>query len=150
MEYEVHTEQVEPQVIAAVRRKCSQGELSSVIPTACGVVWDYAKEAGLANPGRLVALYHDCVINLEVGVEVGAPFAGSDEVSCSGLPGGLVATTMHLGPYDRLGEAHEALHRWCREEGHSLTGPSWEVYGHWDDDPERLRTDLFYRLKEPG
>ena len=83
-----------------------------------------------------------------MGVEVGAPFEGSDGVLCSELPGGLVATTMHLGPYDRLGEAHDALHRWCRENGHALAGPSWEVYGHWDDDPERLRTDIFYLLVE--
>ncbi len=28
-----------------------------------------------------------------------------------------------------------------------ITLPYWEVYGDWDDDPSKLRTDVFYLLK---
>jgi len=61
-------------------------------------------------------------------------------------PAGLVATTVYFGPYDRMAQAHEAIHRWVRETGHKLAGPSWEVYSHWSDDPVKLRTDIFYLL----
>jgi hypothetical protein len=61
-------------------------------------------------------------------------------------PAGLVATTVYFGPYDRMALAHEAIHRWARETGHQLAGPSWEVYGHWSDDPAKVRPDIFYLL----
>src|SRR5262249_28162531 len=70
-----------------------------------------------------------------------------DGVVCSSTPAGLVATTAHFGPYARLGEAHQAILRWCADHGYKLAGPSWEVYGHWDDDPAKLRTDIYYLLQ---
>jgi len=42
--------------------------------------------------------------------------------------------------------AHVAIHNWAREKGYKLARPSWEVYGHWNDDPAKLRTDIFYLI----
>jgi effector-binding domain-containing protein len=104
--------------------------------------------------GRHVAVYLDDQINLEVGAEVDAPFAGHGEVVGSATPSGPVATTTHYGPYRQLGEAHEAIRRWCASKGYRLAGPSWEVYGHWEDewnsDPTKIRTDVFYLLAADG
>jgi effector-binding domain-containing protein len=147
MNYQVEVRRVEAQTTAVVRRRASQGELSRVVPQGCGEVWAFVR-AGLPNPGRHLALYLDGEINLEVGVEVAQPFAGDGQVVCSSTPAGLVATAAHLGPYDRLGDAHRAVTRWCAAHGHALAGPSWEVYGHWTDDPTQLRTDIFYLLRE--
>jgi effector-binding domain-containing protein len=34
--------------------------------------------------------------------------------------------------------------------GYRLTGPSWEIYGHWqpewNSDPSQIRTDVFYQV----
>ena len=67
-------------------------------------------------------------------------------------PAGTAATTVYLGPYDQMKLAHEAIHQWARENGRRLAGPSWEVYGHWSDDPARLRTDIFicFRRHSPS
>jgi effector-binding domain-containing protein len=69
----------------------------------------------------------------------------------SSTPAGRVATAVHLGPYDRLPEAHQAIRRWCADHGYTLAGPNWEIYDHWTDewnsDPSRIRTGLFYLLK---
>jgi effector-binding domain-containing protein len=97
-----------------------------------------------------LALYLDGEMNIECGVEVFQPFAGNDRVICSCTPAGLVATAAHIGPYNRLGEAHKAVHEWCADHGHLLAGPSWEVYGHWTDDPAQLRTDVFWLLQAAG
>jgi effector-binding domain-containing protein len=150
MEYQVHMRYVAPQLTAVVRLRARQPELATVIPAACGEVWAFARSAGLPRPGRHLALYLDCEMNIECGAEVFQPFAGNGRVVCSSTPAGLVATAAHLGPYARLGEAHAAIHRWCAENGHTLAGPSWEVYGHWDDDPAKLRTDVFYLLQPAG
>ena len=97
------------------------------------------------------ALYWDCAINLEVGVELDAPFAGYGEVVGSATPAGAVATAVHFGPYGRLCEAHQAIRQWCADHGYAEAGPNWEIYGHWIDewnnDPTKIRTDVFYLLK---
>ena len=31
----------------------------------------------------------------------------------------------------------------------TLAAPSWEVYGHWHDDPAELRTEAYYLLQDP-
>jgi hypothetical protein len=46
-----------------------------------------------------------------------------------------------LGDYSLLGPAHQAVVDWCKAEGQRLAGVSWEVYGHWSDDPSKRRTE---------
>jgi effector-binding domain-containing protein len=147
MNYTVTVEQVEPHPTAIVRRRARPEELSTVVPQACGEVWQYAREDGLPGPGRNLALYLDGETNLECGVEVAGIFAGNGRVIPSSTPAGIAATTMHLGPYDRLGAAHEAIGAWCKERGLEFAGPSWEIYGHWTDDVAQLRSDVFYLLR---
>ena len=93
-------------------------------------------------------------INLEVGVELDSPFAGCGEVVGSATPAGQVAFTTHYGPYGRLDEAHEAIRSWCRNNGHALAGPSWEVYGHWEEewdrDPSKICTEVCYLVVVDG
>lgn len=148
MEYQIRIIRVDPQPTAVVRRQAKRSELIKTIPAACGEVWSFFRTSLLPRPGRNVVLYQDDVFNLEVGVEVAMAFAGTDQIHCSNLPGGMVATTTHYGEYMRLHEAHTAIQRWCSAFNHTRVGPSWEIYGHWEDDPEKRRTDVFYLLQQ--
>ena len=143
---EVRVGQARPVTLAVVRGQAAQSDLPVVIPAACGEVWGYAKQADLESPGRHVAVYLDDQISFECGVEVGAPFEGSDRVFCSSTPAGATASVTLMGPYSGLSAAHRAILEWSRASGRALAGPSWEVYGHWTDDPDRLRTDVHYLL----
>ncbi|OWK38033.1 GyrI-like domain-containing protein [Fimbriiglobus ruber] len=95
-------------------------------------------------------LYTGESLSIEAGVQVTEPFESTGRVRCSTTPGGAVATVVHFGPYEKLSEAHGVLRDWCKTNGHSLAGPNWEIYGHWDENPERLRTDVCYLLKQPA
>lgn len=152
MHYEVELKQVARQRLAVVRRQATLQQLSAVIPAACGAVWSTIRAQKAPGAGRNVAVYLDDVINLEVGVEWEGPPLGAGEVVESALPGGWVVTTAHLGPYQRLREAHEAIGDWASKHRCVLAGPKWEVYGHWKDewnsDPARIRTDVFYLVKD--
>lgn len=154
MQYEVRLDQVSSGPLCVVRRRASLPELSTVVPDACGVVWDTVRAQQISGAGRNVALYWDDEINLEVGVELERPFAEQRGIIASATPAGTVATAAHFGPYQRLGEAHEAIRRWCAEHDCPLAGPNWEIYGHWsddwNDDPAKIRTDVFYLLKADG
>jgi effector-binding domain-containing protein len=150
MEYDVRLEQLGNLPLAVVRRRASGPELPKVVPDACGLVWGVVRAQKIAGAGRHVAIYWDGQINLEVGVELEAPFAGYGEVVGSATPAGPIATTTHFGPYGQLHQAHQAILRWCASNGHTLAGPNWEIYGHWEDawnsDPTKIRTDVFYLL----
>ena len=148
MDYHVRIEQIEPVPIVAVNRRAPQKELSRVVPAACGEVWNYVRSAGVQGPGRLVAIYLDCEINMEIGVEVSGPVPANDQVINSATPGGNVATTVHMGPYNQLGAAHKAITDWCQANGHEPS-INWEVYGHWNDDPAKVRSDVYYLLGAP-
>jgi effector-binding domain-containing protein len=50
-------------------------------------------------------------------------------VKVRNLPGeDSVASTIHRGPYDNIGEAYQALMTWCEANGYELAGPDREVY----------------------
>ena len=76
--------------------------------------WSFVRGAGL-TAGRNVMLYTDDVPNVEVGVEVGEPFAPGERVVPSTLPAGRAARTVHRGPPSPQGidAAHAAVLRWC-------------------------------------
>ena len=154
MEYDVQLEKVvEGRPLAVVRLRARQQDLPKVVPNACGTVWNVLRSQHVKGAGRHVAVYLDGEINLEVGVEMDAPFAGHGEVVGSTIPAGLVARTVHFGPYQKLHEAHRAIRDWCARQGHVPAGPNWEIYGHWVDewnrDPSKIRTDVCFLLKSP-
>jgi effector-binding domain-containing protein len=154
MEYDIRLEQFSGGPLAVVRRRAGLQELSKVVPDACGTVWGVVRAQQIKGTGRNVAVYLDDLINLEVGVELDAPFGGCSEVIDSATPSGPVATTTHYGPYNQLHKAHEAIRLWCGKNGHVLAGPNWEIYGHWkgewNSDPTKITTDIFYLLVAGG
>ena len=140
--------------IAVVRRWVAPRSLSSTIPAACGLVWQTLKAAQVTDAGRHVVVYHGAeggLIDTEIGVEVMTAFAGRDELAGSSTPAGDAATMTYFGPYGKLVEAHQAILQWCAAHGLILAGASWEIYSHWqgewNDDPSKIRSDVFYLLK---
>ena len=154
MEYDVRLEQLSSRPLAVVRRRAARPELSRIVPDACGTVWSVVRSQQITGAGRHVAVYLDDQINLEVGVELNTPFAGSGEVVGSVTPPGPVATTTHFGPYGLLHEAHEAIRLWCGKNGYTFAGPNWEIYGHWEEewnnDPSKISTEIYYLLVADG
>lgn len=149
MSYHIELKELEPITTAVIRSRVPARELAKFVPAACGEVWSFIRSAGLRRPGRHVALYLDDG-SVEVGAEVAEPFAGTDRIQCSQLPGGAVATTVHFGPYGGLGEAHAAIREWCATQGRRFSGTCWEIYGHWEEswnhDCSKIRTDVFHLL----
>ena len=147
--YTVQVERLDSIPLAVVRRQARQSELPRLVPELCGLVWNVLRAQQIKG-GRHVAVYWDGSIRLEVGVELSVPFVEQDGVVRSATPAGMVAWVTHLGPYGRLGAAHEAIRQWCKSENHRFAGPQWEIYGHWlkawDADPSQIRTDVFYLL----
>lgn len=157
MDYIITVREVSEQTTAVIRTRAGLSELPSVIPALCGEVWQVVTARGEYQPGRLLAMYTDSsdgFFTIEVGVEVGRQWDLENQqsekghrVEGSSLPAGKVLATTHLGPYQLLSEAHQAMERYCAENQITMAGPAWELYGHWTENEQELRTDICYLVK---
>ncbi len=150
MNYEINTQTVAEQLIAAARQRTTFKRVSPEIGDLLGAPWTLiGRQPGLRTGGDNVAIYWDesGEGSIEVGVQVVRRFDDTDQVVCSATPAGVVAITSHFGPYSGLGAAHKAVRAWCAAHGREIMLPFWEVYGDWSDDPAKLRTDALYLLK---
>lgn len=123
-------------------------ELPQAIGEAIGAVEAAMREAGVDLGGPPFARYLDFGprIRAEVGFPVLRPAPEMGRVVPGRLPGGRIATVLHLGSYDGLHETYARLVAWLAERGLHPSGPMWEVY--WSDpevepDPATWRTELF-------
>lgn len=53
----------------------------------------------------------------------------------------------HVGAYDLLGRAYAGVDEEIAARGLGTTGLSLEIYGHWNEDPAKLVTELLIGIK---
>lgn len=150
MTYSISVQHVAPRPLAVVREHMALRDVPSRFRPFLDQVYAAAKGGSIVLDGQNVFVYRATpsgLADVEFGVGVAGMFSPLGGVVHSDVPGGIVATTTHWGDYGALGAAHEAVVAWCRTEGHTLAGVSWEVYGHWSDDPTTRRTDVFHLLQ---
>lgn len=67
--------------------------------------------------------------DVEAGFPVSAPIsATAEDLQASSLPGGPAAVTVHVGPYDEMTPAYDALEKWVVDHGGAVAGTPWENY----------------------
>jgi len=152
MSVEVSIQTVSPRLLAAVRRQVRIGQIGNVWRPALDQVWEFLRRnPGLREEGHNIFLYHHPAsrqepMDVDFGVEVTRAFERSGEVAPTEVPAGKVATALHIGPYERLGDTHQAIHRWAEANKLTFADKSWEIYGDWSDDPAKLETRIEYLL----
>ena len=149
MKYEVTVQSVRSRHVAAVRDRRRWADLGPKLLQLLDRVYVAVRAGKVVLSGHNIFLYRDGSrdeVTVEIGVEVAAPFAPVDGIVSVVTPAGEVATVMHKGPYAGLGGAHEAVIRWCKEQGRAHANVWWEMYGDWQEDEEQLETEVFYLL----
>jgi effector-binding domain-containing protein len=152
MAINVSVEAVPARTLAAVRRKIRIEQIGAAWRPALDQVWQFlSQHPGLRGDGHNVFLYHhpanmQSPMDIDFGVQVTGSFQKEGEVFAVTTPSGKVATATHVGPYERLGETHGAIHAWAAANKITFAGKSWEIYGDWSDDPWKLETRVEYLL----
>ena len=55
---------------------------------------------------------------------------------------------MHIGPYDTVGPAYEALTQYVKANGYEPAGPAYEFYFSGPETPpEEIRTQIAFPVK---
>lgn len=146
MRYAVTAKDVVARPTAVVAATTTWQEFPSLWRVLLDEVWTCLRAGGVHRGCPNIMLYWDDVPNVEVGVELCVPCPLTGRVVASALPAGQVAMTVHHGPYAGLGMAHQAVLDWCAEQGRRPVGTRWEVYGPHNDDPAKVRTEVYYLL----
>ena len=90
-----------------------------------------------AQGGAMIALYHDAPesvapdeLRSDAGVVVPEDFALPSAVSEQRLPAGRYASTVHVGPYDQLGDVWQRfIGEWLPASGERVAdSPAMEIY----------------------
>jgi len=150
MHHNIIVVKVEPGPIAAVRVTTTFSDWPKQFMKPLGMVYEAVNAGKIKQNGQNVMVYRPRggdSVEIECGVQVATKFESIGEVVYSEIPGGTAATLVHIGPYGQLKASHLAVIEWSRKNGHRLAGVSWEIYGDWDDDSTKLRTDIFHLLE---
>jgi effector-binding domain-containing protein len=150
-QYEVAEVEGNPQATAVMRARLSVPEIGPWFGATVGRLAGWLAARGVPIVGPPFARYHVDDLGaerfgVEAGFPIGGPVDGDEGVVASSLPGGSVAVTVHVGPYEDLPAAYDSVYTWITERGGRPAGDMWEVYetdpGEHPD-PATWRTRVF-------
>ncbi len=149
MEYEVVTTETAEQVVVSIREKLPQDRMPAFIGSTMGELFGFLGRSGVEPVAPPFVIYYEFgphEIDAEVCVPIAALIEGTDRIRASVIPRMTVARTLHVGPYEQLGEAYRAISEWTDEHGIEPAGPVRERYlnGPGDDGaaPADYRTEI--------
>jgi len=156
MERRVETKELASQNMLGIRFHTTYENLSDNIGRAYMELFTHLGELGEYPSGPPFTLYHgeefdESDIDMEVCVPVNRVLPGKERIEWRELPGGLMASTLHMGPYHEVAEAYQALDLWVKEHGYSYAGPAREIYlvnPDMVEDDADLRTEIIFPIAE--
>jgi effector-binding domain-containing protein len=130
MEYEIQVKQLQRQDTAVIHATCGSADIGEVLSGIFSEVMAHIAASGVQPAGGAFGRYEPAPpgFRIEAGFTVTTPVVGGGRVEPGELPGGEAATCLHVGPYDTVSAAYEAVESWMRENGREAGGPPWEVY----------------------
>lgn len=144
--------EIEPQQILFIRRRIAPAERQAALGECFGKLFSYGAKAGLPIAGWPLCRYINSgpgLLTIEPAMPLASPANGEGEIQSGVLPGGPVASGVHAGPYEGLGETNAAIERWIESNGFNVDGAPWEQYVTDPaayPNPADWRTDVYWPL----
>ncbi len=153
MSYNCEVKEQPAQPVLAIRTRTPVQQLPQVLGEVYGKIGKYLGELQQPPAGAPFAAYYNMDMNdldIEIGFPIATKLAGKDDIQAGEIPEGLIASCIHIGPYDKLGPAYEALTEYVKGQGHEPTGIAYEFYLNdpMETAPEALQTQIVFPLKK--
>ncbi|WP_153504130.1 GyrI-like domain-containing protein [Cumulibacter manganitolerans] len=138
MDYVVEISEVPVQPAAVVKAYVEATQLPQFFGPAFGEVLEAVGRQGRAVTGPPFGRYipRDGGFDVTAGFPVDGAVTAAGRVTPDELPGGTVATTLHVGGYDAVAAAYEAATTWLEQHDLAVTGVPWESYLDGPEVPE--------------
>jgi len=156
MSVEVTLKLSESRTVAFISMKGPYDQIASTFPRLYG--WVAKKGYGFFGPP--IGVYYNApqlVPPEELLWELQCP-VGSHVAPCKPDASGVgvkqvaeteVASAMHVGPFDKIGQTWGALFEWISQNGYDVAGPAEEIYltDPATTPPEELMTEVRFPVK---
>ena len=131
--YEVRMKHSPTQPILYIRAAASLSEMDATMPAALEELYGQLERIGVRSAGPAFCAYPYPEVNAgdfaaDACVPLDTPVQGEGRIQAGELPAGPIVYTVHVGPYEELPLAFEAVLSWIYEHGHDITGPLREIY----------------------
>jgi effector-binding domain-containing protein len=100
---------------------------------------------GLATNGTVVWGYWQGNMMM-AGVELPGSLPGGTDLEQRSFELPRYVRIKHIGPYNQIPETFTKAQEYFKNEGIAVGLPYLELYGHWNEDPSKLETDLLWTL----
>lgn len=135
-----------------IRTRSNVEELSELMGKCYGEIAQYLGKAGVQPAGPPFAGYYNMDmqdLDVAIGFPVPEDVAGAGEIKAGEIPAGEFATCVHIGPYNTIESAYQALSKWMEEQGLAMGGPAFEFYLNdpQTTPPEELKTQILFTLE---
>ncbi|WP_406022344.1 GyrI-like domain-containing protein [Nocardioides sp. NBC_00850] len=155
MKYDVTIEHENGRFLAVHAFEGRPDEMAEMQGQAFGTVAEHLAAIGVPIEGAAVSCYEmsDDSFHVSSGFVVGGPIAPGDGVESLRLPDVDVASTTHIGPYNQLGMAYEALKEGAeaKERHVDASAIMWEEYLTGPDSPpDEITTVVHWPLEPAG
>lgn len=153
--YSVHLRQEAAQPVLVKRCHSSLEVMKTQLGPIFSELFAVLGRQGVRLAGAPFACYLSTEFNpedleYEVGLPTEQPVQARADLMSYQLPSSLVAYTLHVGSYETIGMAYQAITAWIQEHGHVLAGSPREHYLVGKDqtaDPSQYRTELVWPLQ---
>ena len=166
MSSEVQIQRRETQPYAAIPMRVTMDTLSRAVDQAFPELFGWLAEHAIDPAGppliRYLVVDMAAVLQVELGVPVGAKIDGNDRIRSGSLPAGQYVVLRHVGPYDGLMASNAALQEWAQKQGITLNGWDTPEGTAWlgraehyltnpatEPDPAKWEVDVAYLVKQP-
>ena len=148
MKYEVDIVRFVPRTLAIAAETIPVSDVPRRYAELLDRVYLAGRTHALTLDGQNIFVYTNDAgrVMASLGVGVRAPFDAVDGVAPFSLPSCQAVHTRHTGDYSGIRAANGAIQDWFAHSGRAKSGMSWEIYGHWSDDPAQRHTDIYYQL----
>lgn len=141
---------VEARTLLARQTRSSWAGIGAAARPEMDELWGVIRGAGLKHDHN-VWIYTDPTpddVDMAIGVEIIGDFDVPPGFIRATTPAGVAAHFTFLGDYSGLRGAHDSVRRFIEESPYTATGTTWEVYGDWEENPNKRRTDVFHEVRE--
>jgi effector-binding domain-containing protein len=131
MSYEISVRDVPDQWIVTTRQQLTVPEIPGFIGESYGRIFGLLGRLGIEASAPPFVIYHHFGpgrIDAEAAVPIAKKVTPTEGLKVRKLHAANVAWTLHVGPYEALGQAYEALTDWIADHGREATGPVREHY----------------------
>jgi effector-binding domain-containing protein len=136
----------------AIRIRASVGDLPEVLGRVYDEIAEYLGRNGMQPAGPPFVAYYNMDmqdLDLAIGFPVREELAGEGKIESGEISQGSYATTLHIGPYNTIQAAYEALAAWIEAEELEASDVAYEFYLNdpQNTPPEALQTQILFELE---